>query len=156
MAGTFKTTMKDTGYKKAMETFKEVGKKPHVKIGVLESAGNEENGLTVVQVATFNEFGGENNNPPERSFIRSTVDQKFNSYVEKSRKLQMKCILQELTVGKALSALGELIQSDIIETINQGVEPENAPSTQKAKGSTTPLIDSGQLKQSIRYQVEGV
>lgn len=155
MAGSFKTTTKDKGYKKAMETFKEVSGKPSVKIGVLGSEGNHEEseGLTVVDVATFNEFGTET--IPERSFIRSTVDQKFNTYLERSKQLQAKCVLQELSVGKALSVLGELIQSDIVATINQGVEPENSPRTIAMKGSSKPLVDSGQLKQSIRYKVEG-
>jgi len=122
MASNFKTTTKDRGYKAVLETFKEVATKPSVKIGVLETAGahKETDGLTVADVATFHEFGGENNNPPERSFIRSTVDQNFNVYVEKSRVLQSKCILQAISVGKALSVLGELIQSDIVKTINAG------------------------------------
>lgn len=154
MAGTFKTSTKDKGYKAILETFKEVATKPSVKIGVLESAGDHGEGLTVADVATMMEFGTET--APERSYIRSTVDQKFNIYLEKSKQLQAKVILQALSVGKALSVLGELIQSDIIKTINSGVEPENDPKTIARKGSSKTLIDSGQLKQSIRYQVEGV
>lgn len=154
MAGKFKTTITDKGYNKALETFKEVkDTKPAVTIGVHENTGIEKGSqLTVVEVATFNEFGTEH--IPERSFIRSTVDQKFDEYVGKAKVLQMKCILQQLTVKKALSVLGELIQSDIIKTINSGVSPANSPETIERKGSSTPLIDSGQLKQSIRYIVE--
>lgn len=161
MAAGFKTTTKDTGYKKAMETFKKFSNKPSVKIGVMESSGphKDTDGLTVVEVATFHEFGGENNQPPERSFIRSTVDQNHESYVQKAQVLQQKCVMQELTVDKALSILGEVIQAGIVKTINDGIEPELSEATLKAKTvngkvGTTPLVDTGQLKQSIRYKVE--
>lgn len=156
MVSKFKTTTIDKGYKNAIKTINEFTTKPSVKIGVLEKSGNhdEAQGLTVADVASFNEFGTET--IPERSFIRSTVDLKFNSYVEKSRMLQSKCVLQALSVKKALSVLGELIRADIINTINSGVEPENAPSTIASKRSSKPLIDSGQLKQSINYEIEGV
>lgn len=160
MAGKFSTTIKDKGFKKAMETFKEVAGKPAVTIGVHENTGKEKGSeLTVVEVATFNEFGTEN--IPERSFIRSTVDQNFESYVQKTKILQNKCILQQISVSKALAVLGELIQLDIIKTINSGVEPANSPETLKAKTvngkvGTTTLVDSGQMKQSIRYKVENV
>lgn len=157
MAKGFSTTIKDKGYKKAISSFKELSKKPSVKIGVLEKSGEHKSlenseALTVVEVATFNEFGTET--IPERSFIRSTVDQNFEDYVEKSRTLQNKIIMQELDVKKALSILGEKIQADIVSAINNGIEPENSPKTIAAKGSSKPLIDSGQLKQSIKYQVE--
>lgn len=159
MAKSFSTTTKDRGYKKALESFKELSKKPSVKIGVLEKSGEHKNlgseePLTVVEVATFNEFGTET--IPERSFIRSTVDQNFEDYVEKSKTLQNKVVMQELDVKKALSILGEQIQSDIVNAINTGIEPENSPTTIAIKGSSKPLVDSGQLKQSIRYQVENV
>jgi len=153
MAGSFKTTTKDKGYTAILHTFKEVAGKPSVAIGVLEDSGDHGDGLSVAEVATFNEFGTET--IPERSFIRSTVDQNFNNYLERSRKLQSKVILQELSVKEALSVLGESIQSDIIKTINAGVDPENDPKTIERKGSSTPLIDTGQLKQSIRYKVDG-
>lgn len=159
MAKSFSTTTKDRGYKKALESFKELSKKPSVKIGVLEKSGehknpNSEEPLTVVEVATFNEFGTET--IPERSFIRATVDQNFEDYVEKSKTLQNKVVMQELDVKKALSILGEQIQADIVNAINTGIEPENSPTTIAAKGSSKPLVDSGQLKQSIRYQVENI
>jgi hypothetical protein len=159
MARQFKTTIKDKGYKKAMESFKEIKRKPYVKIGVMESAGahKEAEGLSVVDVATFHEYGTEG--VPERSFMRSTVDQNFESYVEKSIQLQGKVVLQQLSVESALAILGEQIQSDIVNTINSGIPPELAESTLRAKTvngkvGDTPLVDSGQLKQSIRYKVE--
>ena len=155
MASKFKTTTKDTGYAKALKTFNEISKGPSVVTGVLESSGvsDKDSGLTLVEVATFNEFGTES--IPERSFIRSTADENFTKYLAKSDILKRKIILQEITIKNALGVMGQLIQSDIIAKINSGVEPANDPKTIAAKGSSKTLIDSGQMKQSIRYKVEG-
>jgi len=163
MAGKFTTITRDKGFKKAMETFRVVAEKPYVQVGVMESAGehkgpDNEESLTVVEVATFHEFGTET--VPERSFIRSTVDENFDSYVEKTKILQEKVILQAFDVKKALSVLGELIQSDIVKKIDSGIDPELADSTKKSKivngkSGNTPLVDTGQLKKSVRYKVVG-
>jgi len=160
----YQTRINDKVYKQCLKAFASVKKAPYVIIGVLDNSGDHKisNGdgekLTIAEVATYNEFGTEsvagNEIIPERSFIRSTVDKHQESYHNKTRILQEKMILNEMTSEVALAILGEQIQSDIIETINQGVDPENAAATVAAKGSSTPLIDSGQLKQSIRYEVK--
>lgn len=40
------------------------------------------------------------------------------------------------------------------EAIETGIAPANAPSTIKRKGSATPLIDKGILKNAITHVVE--
>lgn len=148
----FKTTIKDKGYKKVRGSFDELKKKPFVKIGVLEKEGDHtDSPLSVAEVATFNEFGTET--IPERSFMRSTLDQNDAKYRKNLETLHNKVILQQMTPDIALGILGEQIQSDIIATINSGVDPENSPATIAKKGSSKTLVDSGQLKQSIRYEV---
>ena len=40
------------------------------------------------------------------------------------------------------------------EAISAGIDPPNAESTIKAKGSSTPLVDDGTLRQSITYVID--
>lgn len=154
------TTDRDHGEKEVLRTVDQLKSKPHVTIGIQEDTGKAahgEGGVTVLQVATWNEFGtmtaGGEIHIPERSFIRATVDKNMQVYLQLVEQLHKKVILRQMTVEEALSLLGEKIQADIQNEIAAGIDPENAPSTIARKGSSTPLIDSGQLRQSIRYKV---
>lgn len=152
---------------KIRSTFGQAGPRASVKIGVLGSEATQakevnaggvhhsELGLTLVEVATFNEFGTER--IPERSFIRGTVDTYRSRYVEQTKQLYAKVCDPggSMTVQQALAIMGMVIQGDIQARISAGIMPANAPSTVRQKGSSTPLIDTGQLRQSIRYKVEG-
>jgi hypothetical protein len=127
----------------------------HVKIGILEEAGahqGDDSTLTVADVASFHEFGTVNT--PERSFIRATVNEHRDELKTLSKKLQASILTGKMTAKQALGLLGEKMQAEMINRINEGIEPGLDPKTIERKGSSTPLIDTGQLKQSIRYKVE--
>ena len=136
---------------------------PHVvTIGFQGSTGEEahaDTGMTNAHLASIHEFGAvvqqgtREITIPERSFIRSTVD-KNNNYKEVIHKLGLAIITGKLTsIPDALKVLGEKITSDIKRSIEQGIPPPNAPSTIKPKGSSKPLIDSGQMKNAVTYDV---
>lgn len=132
-----------------------------VRVGVLDTSGSHEGseGLTVADVASFMEFGTTDSEGlqvvPERSFIRSTIDESRPELREVARKLQAQILTEkQMTPAKALGLLGQKLQSLIINKINSGIDPELDEKTIARKGSSTPLIDTGQLKQSIRYKVD--
>lgn len=58
-----------------------------------------------------------------------------------------------MTMDQLANQMGELAVGKIQETISNGVSPPNAPSTIKKKKSSTPLIDKGHYRQSIRHVV---
>lgn len=152
-----KVTVKDYGKEANDKLAKKFGsiKEAFVSIGVHEGAGQYPDGTSVVEVALWNEFG--TRSIPERSFIRSTIDENeglINSWREEMLK---KLIDDDWTVEKALEAIGFRIQTLIQNKIKSNVPPPNAPSTLKHKqregtsGGT--LIDTGLLLRSISYQV---
>lgn len=152
MAST-KVIDKDLGYDKFMKQMAEMSSQPFVKIGVLGTDEKSEDGeVTVVEYATYNEFGTAD--IPERSFIRSTMDERKRRIFGKAFKLQGDIVLGKMTIDKALAIMGTLIKGNIIQKITNLRSPANADSTVQAKGSSNPLIDSGRLKQSIDYEVE--
>jgi hypothetical protein len=62
--------------------------------------------------------------------------------------------------GRALNAVGLMAQSSVRNTINAGVDPPLAPATlaarrRRGRTGTTPLIDTGQLRNAITYVLRG-
>ena len=98
---------------------------------------------------------------PERSYIRSTFDNKkyFN---ELKKKLQAP--FEEVLNGKKdaetiLELIGLQYVANVRRTIRDMKEPENHPQTEAIKNKKGKkkglLVDSGRLVQSIAYEVTG-
>lgn len=111
----------------------------------------EGNTVDMAQIAMFNELG--TSTSPPRPFLRMTVDenqQKINAMCEQ----QAKNIAKGGTAEKSLKELGAFGVSLVQEKIGNGSFTPNAPSTVKAKGSDKPLIDTGQMRQSVHYVIK--
>lgn len=158
---------RDRGWREFRNQMEAV-KGAHVKIGVTASVGGalkEERGSegkskakapTLAQVGWWNEFGAEDKARnwfiPERSFIRSTHDENRQKIRLFKRRLA-KQIAKGMEIETALKILGEWMQAKQIQKIDRLRTPPNAPSTIRRKKSSNPLVDIGQMKQNIRYQV---
>lgn len=90
---------------------------------------------------------------PERSFIRSTVDAHAKGDWARESEALKKAVIDGMTVDTALKRMGMLIKSAIQAKIRSNVPPPNAPATIDRKGSSKTLIDTGQLLNSIDYEV---
>ena len=108
-------------------------------------------GEDLVIVGLTNEFGS--GNIPERSFLRWTMNQHREEYYKAGMSVGKKILKGEMTVEKAFGLIGLKMEGDIVRRISTIQDPPNAPLTIARKGSSKPLIDTGHLKQSIRYQV---
>ena len=106
---------------------------------------------TIADVATFNEFG---TGVPERSFLRSTFDAGTRKYFKLLKGVAQSTIEGKIAFNKGAALVGEVVVGDVKQAIADGVPPPNAESTIEAKGSSTPLIDSGQLRGSITKRVK--
>jgi hypothetical protein len=134
----------DKGYKKLM---KELAKKKSVTVGVHDAEGSKDHGgVTVLDVATWNEFGTDK--IPARSFIGAWFDE--NREVGKSKLLE----LLQKDSKKAYELFGLWAVGQIQQRIANSIPPPNAPSTVKAKGSSVPLINTGQLRQNVTFRVK--
>ena len=126
--------------------------KKTVKIDGIESTPM--NALKLVDVATFHEFGTAT--IPQRSFIRSNDHNNYKTYKKLIEELKDKIIFGEMKPAIALGLLGEKIRLDIQASIRKGLKPDIKKATKDAKGSSTPLVDTGQLINGITYVVKGV
>lgn len=118
---------------------------PILEVGFFKEAKYSD-GKQVAQVASQNEFG--THSIPPRPFFRNAIaknSQKWMKFFKKNAK--------EQPPYKAMGMLGEMIRSDIVQSINQTNTPPNSPLTIKQKGSSKPLVDTGKMRASVSFQV---
>lgn len=116
--------------------------------------GEDANLPLVAQVAFDNEFGGASGNPPERSFLRSTIARYTKRYFEMMRKITLKVLRKEMELERGVRIVGIKMQSDVQDTITNFKDPPNAPSVIKIKGYDAPLRYKGTLVQSVKNLVK--
>jgi hypothetical protein len=116
----------------------------YVTIGVHEGAGDYDTGVSVVQVALWNEFGTET--VPERSFLRSTVDENQSLFQKYRDDAIANIVAGKSTVAKELDAIGFNIAELIRNKIKSNIEP--AYGTGKAGKSADAIAKAQQAKQN--------
>lgn len=124
-------------------------------VGVQGDAASENhNGesLSVGEVASMNELGI---GVPERSFLRAWFDENKAMIERDLQQVIKKTLRAQLTIDEGLSLLGAKYVGSIQRRISSGIPPENAELTIELKGSSIPLIDTGQLRSAITWMLEG-
>lgn len=104
---------------------------------------------TVAEVAFWAEFG--TRTAPERSWLRSTVDENMNLFEAVRDKALNDIAAGKTTPKQGLSQLGFVIRESCKNKIKMGPFAPNAPSTAARKGGNKPLIDSTLFLRSITY-----
>ena len=132
-------------------------KGPRVVVGIRQEAGAQvvDGEFTLAEIAAVNEYGSEDGHIPERSFLRSTYDEGRERYAGLAQQAVTDHVDGRRDIRQGLERLGMVGVADVQERIRRGIPPANAPSTIARKGSDKPLIDTGRLRQSIDYVVEG-
>ena len=126
-----------------------------VEVGFLTKSGTHKNSdMTVASIAAIHEMGSADGTIPERSFMRSTMDEKNEEIENLTKKLADQVLFKNLSARKALGTLGAFIQKAFKQKINDGVEPPLKTATIRRKGSSKALVDTGQLINSIDYEVK--
>jgi hypothetical protein len=141
--------VKDSGWdRKVLDLLK----RKTVTVGIHEKdAARKEDELTNAQVGFWHEFGTAD--VPQRSFLRDTADRNSLAYRRFLRKAMERAAKGKFLASQAFKLVGFKVASDVKERIRAHIPPPNAPSTIKKKGSSTPLIDTGSLLNSIDFEV---
>lgn len=121
------------------------------RVGVLGSAGSQ-GGTSLVDIAAFQEFGTVD--IPERSFLRSTFAAKTLQLNRLLEKVARQIVINGMTIDVALGLVGTWAVAQVKRTImGSDIPPPLAQSTIDAKGSSKPLVDTGQLVNAITYEI---
>ncbi|MEY4548250.1 MAG: hypothetical protein RL685_4445 [Pseudomonadota bacterium] len=137
-----------------------------------EVANDTTDSLTVAEVATFHEFGVgpftvttgfdadgaatgyEHPGIPQRSFIRAWFDESQELIVATLQSQLALVVAGKLSAEQAAERIGLVFEGSVKQRISRGIPPPNARSTIERKGSSKPLIDTGQLRNAIRARAE--
>ena len=140
---------KDRGMARLIADLKRPG--PKIAVGVFsDGPGREGGGPNNLEVATWNEFG--TSRIPERSFIRATYDGERDRLEAAMRRVGELAVAGKDAV-QLLTAFGQFAVGLIRKKISDGVPPPNAQSTIDRKGSSKPLVDTGQLRKAVTARV---
>ncbi len=136
-----------------------------VKVGFPAGEADADN----IQKAIWNEFGtrggasggGWGGPIPERPFLRNAMRNNRASY-KAAMKASASTIMEQVALGKrpadekrkALKRLGIKAQGDIQDEITSLKSPPNAPTTIRLKGSSNPLIDTGEMRNAVTFKIE--
>jgi hypothetical protein len=151
MAKRNQVTERDFGWKRINA---EIGKAKGagVKVGVLADSEPHEDGEDMIDIALTNEFGDPSRRIPARPFVRGAFDQHVRYLQQTKSRLWDQILAGRMDTNRALGLLGETHQSQVQSYMTALDTPPNAPRTIAQKGSSNPLIDSGRLRLSIRWE----
>ncbi len=148
MAAKVKDNLTPEG-KRFLETIKQIANL-EVRIG-FQAGEAEHEGVDLCEIAAFNELGTAH--IPSRPFLRNSVDghmDEISSYIGEWCK---KIACGEMEAHELMTNIGMLQKGLIQEEIVKGSFEPNKPVTIQKKGSDTPLIDTGTMRESVNYQI---
>ncbi len=116
--------------------------------GAVEFAQSEPR--TVAEIGSYHEFGL---GVPQRSFIRGWFDESQAELTNLVRSQTQLAVTGKITGLQAAERIALKAEASVKRRIRSNIPPPLAASTIKAKGSSTALIDTGQLRAAIRGKV---
>ena len=91
---------------------------------------------------------------PERSFLRNGYDEKIEEVMETSDGVVGDVIEGTMSVQEFLEMIGQTLASGIKDYARDLDSPANHSFTTERKGSSNPLIDTGQMIGAIDFRVK--
>ena len=123
------------------------GSGPEVRVGFLEGATYPD-GKSVAMIAAIQEFGG--GHVPPRPFFRNMIKAKAPTWGDSIGKMLRAASYDG---AKTMGRMGELIKGQLQQSIVDLTSPPLAPATVARKGFEKPLVDTGNMLNSVDYEV---
>lgn len=102
------------------------------------------------KIAAYNEYG--TSTIPARPFLTTALAENRGEITKKTREVFVGAIK-----GGDLNSLSEGLGEDLAEMVKNSIQnggwAPNAPSTIAKKGSSQPLIDTGEMMESVSYRI---
>ena len=130
-----------------MKELKEFQPNVDVLIGIHEDAGDHEGDISNAQLGAALHFGA--GNLAARPWLDAGVAVGAGDY----NNIIRSAIENKTPLDTALNQIGVVAVAKVQQYMVELKTPPNTEATIKAKGSSNPLIDTGQLMQSVTYKV---
>lgn len=133
---------------------KALKKKYAVKVGILNDVARE-GGMGNAEIGIIMEYGSFKRKIPPRSFLIMPINKKRKEILKKVGPVAFKHFMagQPKKAYVALGLQAESVVQDAFTSAGFGTWKPLKEATIKAKGSSKPLIDTGQLRRSITSEV---
>lgn len=118
-----------------------------VQVGLPKGSNNYPDGTSVIMVGAVHEFGSPANNVPQRSYLRSTMQNNRRKYKALFKKMAKNALTGKEKTKNGLSKLGLIVTTDVKDKITDLSEPP------LRSRSGNPLVDTGHLRQAITYEI---
>ena len=148
---------KDMGKAKIERELK-AAKKLVALVGIPSDAKRHEDNpnIGLAEIAFIMEKGSAVNNIPARPFMQQTRQRNEKRMMGLSRKLLKALSNGSTTAMDAIKKLGASYEGAMKRIFIEGSFAPDAPATVRRKKSSRPLIDTGLLRQSIKFKVAKV
>lgn len=125
-----------------------------LSVGVPNGGTHSGSGLDMLLHVAVHELGSIKANVPARPFIAPSMQNNSYKYAGMMAKDARKILLGRKTTAQVLDDVGAEAVKDIKTYIRIADFKPLAPATIAAKGSSKPLIDSGEMMNAIDYEVK--
>ena len=124
-------------------------------VGIPSDAKRHEDNpnIGLAEIAFIMEKGSTVNNIPPRPFMKQTRIMNEKKVAEHTKKYLSAISTGKMSAMDAIKKLGASYEGAMKKIFISGTFAPNAPSTARRKKSSRPLIDTGLLRQSIKYKV---
>lgn len=120
-----------------------------VKVGIRRGKGSHD-GTDMLDIAVYNHFGTAT--IPARPFVSDCAEKNAGQIQEVQKRLVYRVYQGGLSADGALAELGAWYVNVQKGHILHGGWTPNAPATVKRKGSNKPLVDTGQLVNTVDWE----
>lgn len=135
--------------KKEIARLEEMSK--NVLVGYPEKSGAYDDGTSIVSVAAAHEFGTDT--IPKRPTLRAGVDSARNDISEFIADQAELVISGDASPESVMDGVGAIAQASVQQGIVDLKAPPNEAATIKRKGSSNPLVDTGEMKGAVTFIV---
>lgn len=159
MSGVSTLIVKDMGWNRTVKDLKRT-ENIEIKIGLQAgsvtkaTSDGKEGGLSLPQIAAVNEFGSTKRKIPARPFLAPTMESQKDLITQRVLDAIRGIEDGRINPFVAFNAIGSWHADEIKRYLTNLRKPPNAPSTIARKKSDNPLIDTGQMRASIRHVLE--
>lgn len=145
-----KVRQRDTGLKRLLADLRQIGKANVGIFGTRANSTHKNSRETVGEIATKHEFGL---GVPKRSWLRDGLTEAAPQLATFSKRIGEQILRGKISKLDATKQFGLYAAGQLRKRMAAGIPPPNSPYTIRRKGSSTPLIDTGQMRAAISSEL---
>lgn len=124
-----------------------------VEVGLPSGGRHSGTDLSMHELGMVHEYGSPSRGIPARPFIAPPIKDNTDKYKQIMRSQAALLLFRRTSLHNALSLVGEAGKADIQKYMLSASFAPLSAATIERKGSSKPLIDTGQMRNGITYEI---